>query len=67
MWWLPDSVSMDFPMQRYDVLIIGSGLAAATLALSLPASMKILLVTKKCVDRQLQLLGARRHRGGDGR
>jgi L-aspartate oxidase len=34
-------------MQRYDVLIIGSGLAAATLALSLPASMKVLLVTKK--------------------
>ncbi len=34
-------------MQRYDVLIIGSGLAAATLALSLPAGMKILLVTKK--------------------
>jgi L-aspartate oxidase len=34
-------------MQRYDVLIIGSGLAAATLALSLPSSMKVLLVTKK--------------------
>jgi len=34
-------------MHRYDVLIIGSGLAAATLALSLPASMKVLLVTKK--------------------
>lgn len=34
-------------MQRYDVLIIGSGLAATTLALSLPARMKILLVTKK--------------------
>jgi L-aspartate oxidase len=34
-------------MQRYDVLIIGSGLAAATLSLSLPASMKTLLVTKK--------------------
>lgn len=34
-------------MQRYDVLIIGSGLAATTLALSLPAGMKILLVTKK--------------------
>jgi L-aspartate oxidase len=34
-------------MHRYDVLIIGSGLAAATLALSLPASMKVLLITKK--------------------
>jgi L-aspartate oxidase len=34
-------------MHRYDVLIIGSGLAAATLALSLPAGMKILVVTKK--------------------
>ena len=34
-------------MHRYDVLIIGSGLAAATLALSLPAGMKVLLVTKK--------------------
>jgi L-aspartate oxidase len=34
-------------MHRYDVLIIGSGLAAATLALSLPATMQILMVTKK--------------------
>ena len=34
-------------MPRYDVLIIGSGLAATTLALSLPGSMKVLLVTKK--------------------
>jgi len=34
-------------MHRYDVLIIGSGLAATTLALSLPASMKVLVVTKK--------------------
>jgi L-aspartate oxidase len=34
-------------MHRYDVLIIGSGLAAATLALSLPTGMKVLLVTKK--------------------
>lgn len=34
-------------MLRFDVLIIGSGLAATTLALSLPASMKVLLVTKK--------------------
>ncbi len=37
-------------MHRYDVLIIGSGLAAATLALSLPASMKILMVTKKAPE-----------------
>ena len=34
-------------MQRYDVLIIGSGLAAATLALSLPERMRIAVVTKK--------------------
>ncbi len=34
-------------MPRYDVLIIGSGLAAATLALSLPERMKVALVTKK--------------------
>ena len=34
-------------MQRHDVLIIGSGLAAATLALSLPDSMRIAVVTKK--------------------
>jgi L-aspartate oxidase len=34
-------------MQRFDVLIIGSGLAAATLALSLPRSMRIAMVTKK--------------------
>jgi L-aspartate oxidase len=34
-------------MPRYDVLIIGSGLAAATLALSLPGRMKVALVTKK--------------------
>ncbi|MBI5329930.1 MAG: L-aspartate oxidase [Betaproteobacteria bacterium] len=31
----------------YDVLIIGSGLAAASLALSLPESMRVGLVTKK--------------------
>ncbi len=37
-------------MLRYDVLIIGSGLAAATLALSLPASKKILMVTKKAPE-----------------
>ena len=34
-------------MQRYDVLIIGSGLAAATLALSLPRTTCIAVVTKK--------------------
>ena len=34
-------------MPHYDVLIIGSGLAACTLALSLPARMKVLMVTKK--------------------
>lgn len=34
-------------MQRFDVLIIGSGLAAATLALSLPQTMRIAMVTKK--------------------
>jgi L-aspartate oxidase len=34
-------------MHRYDVLIIGSGLAAVTLALSLPASLQVLIVTKK--------------------
>ena len=34
-------------MQRYDVLIIGSGLAASTLALSLPARLRIAMVTKK--------------------
>jgi L-aspartate oxidase len=37
-------------MHRYDVLIIGSGMAAATLALSLPVGMKILLVTKKAPE-----------------
>jgi len=34
-------------MQRYDVLIIGSGLAAATLSLTLPTGMRIAVVTKK--------------------
>jgi len=34
-------------MQRFDVLIIGSGLAAATLALSLPQTLRIAMVTKK--------------------
>jgi L-aspartate oxidase len=34
-------------MPRYDVLIIGSGLAASTLALSLPAGLRVALVTKK--------------------
>ncbi len=34
-------------MPRYDVLIIGSGLAAVTLALSLPERLKVALVTKK--------------------
>jgi len=34
-------------MQKYDVLIIGSGLAACTLALSLPERMKVLMITKK--------------------
>ena len=38
------------PMPQHDVLIIGSGLAAATLALSLPASMKVVLVTKKAPE-----------------
>jgi L-aspartate oxidase len=38
------------PMPQHDVLIIGSGLAAATLALSLPASMKVALVTKKAPE-----------------
>jgi L-aspartate oxidase len=37
-------------MPRHDVLIIGSGLAAATLALSLPEAMKIALVTKKAPE-----------------
>jgi L-aspartate oxidase len=37
-------------MPQHDVLIIGSGLAAATLALSLPASMKVALVTKKAPE-----------------
>jgi L-aspartate oxidase len=37
-------------MQRFDVLIIGSGLAAATVALSLPAHMRIAMVTKKYVE-----------------
>ncbi len=34
-------------MQHYDVLIIGSGLAACTLALSLPEQTKVLMITKK--------------------
>ncbi|HNQ04143.1 MAG TPA: L-aspartate oxidase [Thiobacillaceae bacterium] len=34
-------------MQRFDVLIIGSGLAAVTLALSLPRSLRIAMITKK--------------------
>ncbi len=34
-------------MVRCDVLIIGSGLAATTLALSLPERLKVLMVTKK--------------------
>ena len=34
-------------MLRCDVLIIGSGLAATTLALSLPERLKVLMVTKK--------------------
>ena len=34
-------------MHHYDILIIGSGLAAATLALSLPERMRIAVVTKK--------------------
>jgi len=34
-------------MQHYDVLIIGSGLAACTLALSLPKQTKVLMITKK--------------------
>lgn len=34
-------------MPRHDVLIIGSGLAAATLALSLPSRLRIAVVTKK--------------------
>ncbi len=34
-------------MQRFDVLIIGSGMSAATLALSLPSRMRIAVVTKK--------------------
>jgi L-aspartate oxidase len=34
-------------MEKYDVLIIGSGLAAATLALSLPAHLRVLMITKK--------------------
>ena len=34
-------------MQRFDVLIIGSGLSAATLALSLPEGLRIAVVTKK--------------------
>jgi L-aspartate oxidase len=34
-------------MQNCDVLIIGSGLAAATLALSLPEHLRVILITKK--------------------
>jgi len=34
-------------MHRFDVLIIGSGLAAATLALSLPTTLRVAVVTKK--------------------
>ncbi len=34
-------------MEKYDVLIIGSGLAAATLALSLPERLRVLMITKK--------------------
>jgi L-aspartate oxidase len=34
-------------MQNCDVLIIGSGLAAATLALSLPEHLRVLMITKK--------------------
>lgn len=34
-------------MQRCDVLIIGSGLAATTLALSLPERLNVVMVTKK--------------------
>ncbi len=34
-------------MHRYDVLIIGAGLAAATLALSLPGRLRIALLAKK--------------------
>jgi L-aspartate oxidase len=34
-------------MQRFDVLIIGSGLAAVTLALALPHRLRIAMVTKK--------------------
>jgi L-aspartate oxidase len=34
-------------METCDVLIIGSGLAAATLALSLPEHLRILMITKK--------------------
>ena len=37
-------------MPHYDVLIIGSGLAATTLALSLPEPMKVALVTKKAPE-----------------
>jgi L-aspartate oxidase len=34
-------------MEKCDVLIIGSGLAAATLALSLPVRLRVLMLTKK--------------------
>ncbi|MBI5937076.1 MAG: L-aspartate oxidase [Betaproteobacteria bacterium] len=34
-------------MQRYDVLIIGAGLAAASLALSLPGRLRIAILAKK--------------------
>jgi L-aspartate oxidase len=37
-------------MSRYDVLVIGSGLAATTLALSLPSTLKVLLITKKSLQ-----------------
>ena len=37
-------------MPYHDVLIIGSGLAAATLALSLPESLRVALVTKKAAE-----------------
>jgi L-aspartate oxidase len=37
-------------MPHHDVLIIGSGLAAATLALSLPESLRVAVVTKKAAE-----------------
>lgn len=40
---------MSLQLERTDVLIIGSGLAAVTVALHVPDTYRVLLVTKGCV------------------